>query len=218
MRTIALGSVLLLTACGNNQGPTLVRTTVWNLFPFDGQRTWDFVNESNEAPYRLMGSIVGDPDIVGRRSVYAVSYVKECRFQGEDCVDGDEVLNLRWSSDPSDGVLLHGFTTDGFFSRLRPPVMLTSDTAQRNEVFTTTSGELEWSSTFLGIQDCPVTFTNEWQCGVFELSTNAEEPVPVEGTIWAVRGHGIVGMELAGDYGLWRLANDGCTGECDGEW
>ena len=215
MRTMVISGLLLLASCGNSS-PSLVRTTVWNLFPFDGSRQWTFTNPDQAFDFSLHAETVGNPDIIGGLNVYAVSYQKECRFVSDECSNGDEVLRIRWSSDSSSGVLIHGYTQNDIAVEFRPAISLAEDTARRGETVETESDGLTWTATFEGIQECPFR-SDDWQCAVFSLESTAEEPLPIEGTYWAVGGQNVVAMDLANDFGPWHYIDSDCT-DCDGNW
>ena len=61
----------------------------------------------------------------------------------------------------------------------------------------------------------------EWnECGRFEVATDAVSGFPIAGTWWATVSHGITGIELLGDTGLWQLSDVSCEApeDCDGSW
>lgn len=217
MRALALMTAVFLVGC-TNQAPPLIPTEVWNLFPFDGERTWRYVND--DAPYNLQGEIVGSDQLPNNIRAYAVSYTKLCRFESKQCVTGDEVLNILWSSDPTEGVRIHSYSYEGVPVDLRPPLRIAPDATPPNIPTVTTTAGSTWTSVFTVITRCPSVATNDWSCGVFELSSDAPDGgVPLAGTFYAARGQGIVALDIAmDDYGLWENAESTCDGDCNGEW
>lgn len=216
MRAITLLSVLFMIGC-DSPAPPPIRTEVWNLFPFDGQRTWRYVND--KAPYNIAAELI-DSEALPNVNVYAVSFTKLCRFEGKSCVTGDEILNIRWSSDPTLGVRIHAYTFEDFVVPMQPPMQITEDTAVSGEDSITTIDGVQWTSTFEGIFTCPSTQSNDWQCGLFEVVAAPEEDgSPLAGSYYAARGQGLVAFDLAmDDYGLWQDGGTTCKGDCNGSW
>lgn len=215
-----LTSTLLLSfvACSGAQ-PILGGTPVWDLFPFDGERTWEYTSTDLELPYKLVAESILEPEKKGTMNVYTVNYWTECVGNSDTCVDGDIIRSVKWSSDVIDGVFLHAYDVGDGFVVFDPPVQLALKEMLRDDsVDTQTDGTL-WTSTFNGITDCPEALTTDWpECGELELTVDSGDGIPLAGKYWATKGNGLAGMELAGENGQWQLSSIDCQGECDGEW
>ncbi len=220
MRTLGLFLPLsLLGACGGNT-IGFSGILVWEMFPFDGDRTWEYISTDVDIGYKLIGRTVGEPDVLDGRNVYAVEYVKECIGSDPDCVDGDPLYRVKWSSNSRDGVHIHSYEVDGTIVDLDPPVQVTTASMLREAQLNTASAGSNWTSTMIGVESCPVTFSEDWdQCGAFVVETDAAVGgYPIAGKYWAVAGHNLAAIELDGDTGRWELSDSDCEGECDGRW
>ncbi len=224
MRTVGFGLLFFtVAACDGGGGILDVGTDVYNAFPFDGdQRTWDFINVDKTSPYFLTATTIGEPEVRDGTNVYAVSYRTRCRqLDSSECIDGEELRNIRWSSDASDGVFIHAYTFEESLVRLDPPLQVAFDVMRPGTSITTQTAGIEWISTYEGQESCPSTnqLANA-SCAKFtiEAPNAANEGEGVAGTYWAVPGRNVVAIDWLGDIGLWEHRDDDCFGECDGRW
>ncbi|MEZ4236708.1 MAG: hypothetical protein R3F59_11245 [Myxococcota bacterium] len=188
------------------------------MFPFDGERTWDYQSDDVTATYKLNVLSVGEFETIEGKKVYTLSTTKECVANDPDCV-GDLVYRMSWSSDPSNGVYIWGYDLGDGQVELRPPVQVAYDTMERDESVKTTTGGVVWTSTMRGIESCPIKIIAEWdECGVFEVAADGGDSFPLAGTYWATAGNGIAAFQHEGDEGTWQLSDIDCQGECNGDW
>jgi hypothetical protein len=181
-----------------NTPPPPIGTDVWELFPFDGQRTWTYTSTDAAVGYRLVATSTGEGEDLGDATGYRVRY---------DSDAGDALFELVWSSDTVDGVRVHEI--DGVAQD--PPVVVATDDMNRDDAVT--SGA--WTSTFDGFVQCPIAMAADWpECG--ELVVAGEGSLA--GTWWAARGNGVAAFEPAGGSGRWELSSAACEGDCDGSW
>ncbi|MEQ1508069.1 MAG: hypothetical protein ABMB14_37920 [Myxococcota bacterium] len=214
-----VGGPTLVAGCGGDYGPQFNGSPVWQMFPFDGERTWDYINTDTTLPHKLIGTSVLEPEVIGGVNVYTVQYVKECVGADPACVEGELVRKIRWSSTVSDGVFIHGYDIGAGIVDLVPPVQVTEDTMERGDVLETESGGIVWSSTMNGIEQCPIKMTADWpECGSFTIAADVGDGYPVAGDLWATKGNGIAAMQLATETGQWQLSDVDCQGDCDGKW
>ena len=90
---------------------------------------------------------------------------------------------------------------------------------KKDEVAETTTGGVQWSSTMLGIEPCPIRLNAAWdECGVFELLADGFDGYPIAGRYWAATANGVAAFQLEGEGGQWQLSDLDCLGECDGKW
>lgn len=221
MRTLSLILPLsVLGACGGSNSFNFSGVTVYEMFPFDGDRTWEYISTDTEISYKLVANTVGEPDVIDSTNVYAVEYKVECIGNDPECNDGELLRRERWSSHSRDGVHIHGFESiaEGVTVDFDPPMQVAKASMARDEVVSTSTAGATWTSTMLGIEDCPGQ--EDWdQCGAFLVETDAAVGgYPIAGKYWAVAGHNLVAIELEGDTGRWELSDSDCTGECDGRW
>lgn len=226
--TLAPSLFLSLAACSGQNQFTFAGSPVWKLFPFDGQRTWEYISTDESLSYKLVASSILEPEVVRNKNVYTVDYAVECVRTDPECVTGTLLRQLRWSSTVTDGVLVHGWSVDGGpLADYDPPVRITADMAERDDVFVTESGGITWISTVLGVDECPIHMNAAWdECTMFEVAADVDgdgapdegEGYPLAGTYWMTQGNGTAALEIVGDSGQWQLSDLGCEGECDGSW
>lgn len=211
---------LALFGCGG-PGYTYGGSEVWQLFPFDGTRTWEYISTDTSLSYKLLVTSIGEAEAIDGTNVYTLDYTTECVAADPDCVDGEILWKLRWSSDPTDGVLIHAFDVGAGMQDIVPPMQMTFDTMKKGEVAETTTGGANWTSTMLGTESCPIAMAANWEeCGLFEVAVDAGDGFPMAGKWWATKGNGVAAMELATQTGRWELSDLACEPieECDGNW
>lgn len=190
---------------------------VWTMFPFDGERTWEYTSTDETLGYRWIVRSSGEPDLVDGTAIYTLVTETSCFGADPGCVDGEVVRRTKWSSTSADGVRIHGYDPGDGFVDLLPPVRLVADEADRGDVVETVSGEATWTATMGGLEPCPGNPT--WtECGVFELAVDTGDGAPIAGTYHATVGNGIAAFELAPEAGVWQLTDGDCSGDCDGSW
>ena len=189
------------------------------LFPYDGDRTWEYISTDQELPYKLIATTVGSERHDGR-NVYTVQYAKECLASDPTCVTGEVLRTVRWSSTSGDGVHIWGYTLGGSNPvEFDPPVQVALDTMKRDDVAETRVDGADWTSTMLGTDICPIAFTANWdECGVLRIETTATDGYPITGTYYAARRNNLAAIELEGDTGRWELSDFDCEGDCNGVW
>lgn len=192
---------------------------VWQMFPFDGERTWDYISTDTALPYKTIVTSVDEPEVVGGTNVYALTYVTECFGASETCVDGTVIRRMQWSSTVSDGVFIYSYDSGDGYVELDPPLHFAEDSAKKGDAIVTETAGATWTSTMQGIEACPIRLTADWpECGLFEVTVDVGEGYPLVGKYWATKGNGIAAFELATEAGQWQLSDIDCQGECDGKW
>jgi hypothetical protein len=212
---------LVLTGCTGGYPPYFPGTPVWKMFPFDGEREWSYASDDSTVPYLLTATCDGIPELIQKKNVYTVHYWTDCVGNSDpDCVTGEDQFVIRWSSDVVDGVFVWAYDVGDGFVDLDPPVQVTYDEMKRDDVITTQTGGATWTSTMLGIEECPIRLAAEWdECGAFEIATDGASGFPIAGTWWAVAGNGVAAFQRPEDSGQWKLAGADCLDDnCDGDW
>lgn len=208
----------LLLACAGNS-PTYIGSVVWDTFPFDGERTWEFTSSDTTLTYKLVATSDQEPEAVDGVNRYVVDYWTRCLGADEECVDGESLRTIQWSSDVSGGVFVHGYSEGGgAFAQLTPPLHVAKDVMKRDEVLETVTGGATWTSTMVGEDTCPVLLADDWNCVIFDIASDTGDGYPLAGRYWTVKGTGFSAMEIATETGQWQLSSTECEGDCDGEW
>lgn len=211
--------VILLGGCDGNQY-SFSGEPVWELFPFDGQRTWDYISTDESLSYKLIAQSLNEPEQKDGSNVYTVDYSTECVAADADCVDGEILRKIQWSSDIDDGVFIHGFAVGSDpITELSPPLQISKEVAKRDDFVETSTGGAMWTATHMGTEVCPIRMNAAWdECTRIEIAVDAGDGYPIAGSWWATKGNGVAAMEIATETGQWQISDVACEGECDGTW
>lgn len=208
--------LLLLAGCTSSAvGDSF--SSVWPMFPFDGARTWDYVSTDPTVGYTLRVTSSGEPDVVAGTAIYTLVSTTTCFGADPDCVDGEVLRRMEWSSNATDGVGIHGYDIGAGFVPLEPPVRVTLDDMSRDDAVETVIGSATWTSTMLGVEPCPGPIGWD-ECGAFRIVVEGADGGPIAGTWWATPSNGVAAFELLTDGGQWQLTDLACEGDCDGSW
>lgn len=214
-RTPAL--LVLLMAC-KPYDPVFGGSPVWQMFPFDGVRTWEYISVDTELSYKLVATSLGEPEVLAGTNIYNVEYSTHCVTTDPECVEDEVIRKVKWSSTVTDGAYIHAYDAGDGFVDLVPGVRLTYDDMSKDDVIETVVGNVTWTSTMLGIEQCPVTLSADWdECGAFLLEVSEGDGYPIAGTYWATVGNGVAALEIVTES-QWQLSDISCEGECDGSW
>lgn len=207
------GWCAIAVACGDPRTAVIEEAQTWKSFPFDGVRTWTYVNADRSVPYAIVATSDG---VAERRvgpgahgfDVYTVSY--GCVGESEACAT-PELYALQWSSDTFQGVFVHGVRMGGAatFVAFDPPLWFAGDTQAVGERLVTETNGATWTSTRGESQGCDDL--------VWELET-ADGGYPLAGQWWAMEVVGVTAFQRSGDATRWELAEIACEEDCDGAW
>ena len=183
-----------------------------DFFPFDGERTWTFVQEGVEHHLEAklntaFATVEGD-----NTRIYDVDYSLVCPEGSEEtCTPAAHRFSkIRWSAGSGDGALIHGIVGENGEQTFDPPIALTDDRGSIGSVVTTETGGATFIGRFDDIVPCPISYTDEWeQCIKVRLDDDDDAATPgnhpLHGDYYAVAGYNIVAMQLTDDAALWEL-------------
>lgn len=155
----------------------------------DGERWWRYASESEE--WKLEIEKVLPVQKKGTTEVVTLEY---------SVYDPSELLfSLDWSSDSSNGILIHGYSVEGGDTVVfDEPAIISEFRAVKGDVFTTETGAGTVTSTFSTVEGCPNLWVSEpWDCVVMIIDDGGVG-MPFAGT-WS----------LAADWGPSRILFDG---------
>ena len=206
MRTLGL-VILALGVAGCDSTVTVSGFQMEQYFPFDGNRTWEFVSSDTSLDYRLVATL--DPAFTaaeeGVTRIYGVSYHKT--WEGEDASEPEWVRDVLWSSDGTFGTRIWGIDTPAGTTSYDPPIQLTDNEQLAGTTETTTTGGVTFTSTFLGNEQCPVLWTEDWGNDCIRLSLDdGGTGTEIAGDYWAITQFNVVGMQVGADTGVWQLS------------
>ena len=186
--------------------------TMTQFFSFDGERTWEFVNEDINIDYFLVGELSQESDVLedGFTRKYTINYTKDCISTANGCVEDEFVRSMQWSSNDTFGTFLHGYQLAGEDAvEFDPPVQVTPPNMKREDSVSTDTDGTTWTSTFIQLEECPVQWAVDWdECARIELDDgdgDLETGSPVSGVYWVITGYNVVASEWPGEPGRWEL-------------
>lgn len=199
---------------------------IFDHFPLDGSRSWEYASDDLSVPYKL--------DVrMSEEALTTDKYVIR-EFQHFNQETGDPLLSVQWSSDSSSGVLIHGYqvfetsggtgagTGAGPGGGTAPPLPATvvsyagnpvvfgdPEMAPGESVVTEVDGYTV-TSTFEAVEPCENYWVaDDWQnCLRIHVDDGDGDPdagLAFAGTYWIVPRYGIAWMQLTGDSEVWRL-------------
>jgi hypothetical protein len=216
--------VAWLSSCGPTDSPDYCGVESSQFFPFDGNRTWEFINADPSVTYKLVVTQGSDPTPSDVGNVYALEHRVGCVSEDPDCLDGELVRTVHWSSTGTQGVFVHGVTVGGAEATIEPPVTLADECMLVDEeAWTTSASDGTWISDLVRKEACPVALTTDWDsCVVFDVDDAGSSSIHdhVAGTYWANFGYNLVAFDLVDDgVDRWELSSVVCPDDpCDGEW
>jgi len=231
-------AVVLLTGCLPKENPFgYGGTLMYEYFPFDGIRTWEFISTDEDLPHTMVATMrEPDPDAKAPKdgiNLYTIDYSKHCRGADGSCIEGDLIRTITWSSDLEDGVRIHDYedATTGLIE-FNPPILIAPEKMERDETAVTDTGGFTWTSTLIATETCPVHMNVDWtDCIHFSLDDgdgDINTNPGLVGDYWAIVGYNVVAVELAAEVsmvdgeevGQWQLSDHDCEPleECDGSW
>ena len=210
-RLWGLGSLVLImtsgaAGCGGG-GYQYAGYSMDDFFPFDGARSWEYVNTDVTVPYKMIATLDSAYEEANGQKIYSVDYSYEClNPKSKDCPDAGFVRAVRWSSDASSGVQLHSFEDISGRTNYDPPIALTSGRMVVGDVVETQTDGVDYTATFeVIVSECPIQWVDTWEnCPKITLD-DADAGAPLAGEYYAIGGYNVVAMELTGDTGQWQL-------------
>jgi len=236
-------AIVLLTGCPPKQNPYgYSGTLMYELFPFDGLRTWEFISTDEDLVYSMIATMrEQDPDAKEPKdgiTRYTIDYTQNCRGASDDCVPGGPIRTITWSSHIEEGVRIHDYEDPiAGLIEYDPPIVIATAKMERDDVIETKSDGFTWTSTLGEVQDCPVQMNVEWpDCAHFTLDDGDGDDTTNPGLVgayWSIAGFNVVTVQLVVDtrtvtdpngeeieVGQWQLVDHDCEPleDCDGTW
>ncbi len=176
-------------------------------FPLDGdQRDWEYESFDETVDWTLSVEKQGTTQQDGA-SVVSLEHANDDT--------ADLYWEVKWSSDSSDGVLIHGFTHiygGGDEVSFSPPIQFAHKQMVPEDAITTDTGGYTWTSTFQGVEGCETYWVPGWSeedCLVFELDDGDGMPETngiIVGSYWLVSRYGPAWLDLDAYEGVWNLS------------
>jgi len=175
--------------------------------PLDGsQREWEYDSFDETIDWTLLVEKQGTAQLSGA-SVVALEH------SNDDTAD--LYWEVKWSSDSSNGVQIHGFTNiygGGDEVVFTPPIQFADKQMKPDDTITTDTGGYTWTSTFQGVEGCETYWVPGWaeeECLVLNLDDGDGMPETnsiIVGSYWLVPRYGPAWMDLDAYEGVWNLS------------
>ena len=185
--------------------------TLWERFPLEGDRLWEYVNEDSAVDYSLAIEKTAE-QLQDGKSVVTLTYT---------AIDGDGgkvvIHEVDWSSDADDGIEIWrwtDFTADaaGVTTEFSPPIQMAARQMNNGESVVTTTGAGTYTGQYLGLQDCPNNWSNDtWECARLTLTSDVGGE-PFTGEYWIAMSYGTSWMAPTEAGGKWVLSNANFAG------
>ena len=174
-------SMLLLTACN---GPMTGYTghSTHEYMALDGDRSWRYVNDGIE--FDLSVEKVETKDANGTE-VVTLEYSEYDPFKLLGSID--------WSSDSSDGIMVHGYALEGQEAvSFDTPIGVSEYQMIPGDSVTTETNGSTFTSTFEAVESCPNDWVDEdWECLKFVIESDSEASAyPFVGQWWLANAWG----------------------------
>lgn len=185
---------------------------LYHYFPLDGQRSWEYV--SDDFSYKLVVEKTG----VERKRDFQIVQLD---YSEQDPATQEKTLDysIKWSSDSTNGVLVHGVKVEGQdtdWQTFDTPVELGKNVVKGDQTTTETNGTT-FTSTFVGVEDCPNNWvTDTWQCLHITIDDEGAG-YPFSGDYWLAASWGPSRFTPTGQSNPWVLAKGDFTPEDTGQ-
>lgn len=194
---------LFLVACTGPDKITIYGDTLADELPTDGQRRYEYLNTDPGAAFTLVVEKVDAVEVDGVEHV-TYAWTRE---------DTDAPLgSVTWSSSESDGIAIHAWTdAAGVEEVFTPPVVVAQGRSRVGDVVTTTTGGRDFTSTYVGREDCPVPYGVDLEdCARVSVDDGDGDEMAgplFAGEYWLVPTYGIAWMHTTGYAATWELSD-----------
>lgn len=205
-------ALALLAGC-NGDPPGYKGTQMSPYFPYDGERLAEYYNADVDAvPWKLVVEKLEPTQRIGDYEVVT--------FEWSNYDTGEIVGSVMWSSAEGDGIQIHGYAVGtGEPTMYDPPIAVSDDDDYMlsGESITTETGGMTFTSTYVGMEDCPVQWGLEWE-GCVRMSIDDGDGDDMAGPIfagdyWLVQRYGPAWMHTTGFSDKWDLARYEWSGD-----
>lgn len=191
-------SMLLFTAC---DGPMTGYTghSTHEYMALDGDRSWRYVNDDLDFDLSVEKL---DVQMINGTEIVTLEYAE---------YDPYALLgSIQWSSDSSDGILIHGYSLEGQeATSFDTPILVADYQMIPGEVSKTETNGSTFTATFEAVESCPNEWVDDdWECLKFVIETDSTASTyPFIGSWW-----------LANAWGPSRFVSDNGPFSASSEW
>lgn len=187
-------------------------------FPLGDDWVWEY---SSEAEDFLLQVETTNRETSGGIEVVTLDYTHRDT--------GNLLYSIKWSSNNSDGIQIHGYYTAEPFSGqddddggdddtgsatdasigewvlFNPPVEVLGGQAKPGDALTTTTGGVTYEASFDTYEDCPNLYVSDWRCMKVIITSDDDGAAPFEGTWHWAAEYGTSLFQPEGTDFPWKL-------------
>ena len=136
--------------------------------------TAEFMNEGDDFDFSMEVS-VGEVETSGGTKVATFNYMNK-----ND--DNSLLYKIKWSSDNTDGIQVHGYYLDDGWVNFSSPVQIVERQGEPNTSVTSDVDGSSYTATFEAYEACPNLWNKNWECMKVVISSDEDNPAPFLGT------------------------------------
>ena len=197
--------IALAAACGvkapdgGDSAPSTGAYQLWDYFPLDGQRSWEYASDDMSVDHELVVRLAEGTTSAGDAVVHRLERYNE---------DTGAALGATlWSSDSVDGVQIHGYETDaGDAVDFPEPVLFAPTHGDPGDAVESSAGGWDFTSTFEAVEPCPNHWVGEeWDSCLHLRLDDGDGGAPFAGDYWLVPRYGAAWLRTTDDTDTWFL-------------
>lgn len=192
-----------------------------NHFPIEDNWVWEYTNEGEDF---LLRAETTNREASGATEIVTIDYSNR--------ETGNLLYSIKWSSDKTDGVQIHGYyvaepfsgsdddggddedtgstvdVTIGEWVLFNPPVALADRQAEAGDTLSTSTGGATYEAFFEAYEDCPNLYATDWRCMKVTITSDDDGAAPFEGTWHWAAEYGTSLFQPAGNDFPWKLVGE----------
>jgi hypothetical protein len=212
-RLIVLLGTAFAASCGG-AGTNYAGAQVWDHFPLDGNRSWEYKDDSRHLTM-----------LVEKGTSNMVDGVEHVTLEYSDKDAGDLLMEIDWVSDVSAGVLVDGYRTFATFDTGKKkgkfvqedvtfdnPIQFMDTYMQTGDTTESSTNGFDFVSTFVEVTGCATIWSNDWadeDCFHFNLDDGDDDPTtnaPIVGDYWTLPRWGTALFQVDAYDTMWNLS------------
>jgi len=144
--------------------------------------TADFMNEGDDNDFGMQVK-VGETEDSGDTKVATFNYMNSNE-------DNALLYKIKWSSDNSDGIQIHGYYLNEGWVNFSNPLQIVERQGEPGSTVTSEVDGTSYTASFEAYEACPNLWNENWDCMKVVISSDNDNPAPFLGTWHWATGFG----------------------------